>query len=155
MVKVIESTFQDKLKSIRLYNRKISEIDKGLLLYSKLQEISLTGNLIENVQNIPSLVKVLHLNANRIKNLPPLGEHKNLMHIGLSFNYIQSFSINKPFPLTLTSLDLSMNLLHRLVETVDAIKYLTNLRIVTFTVRIFNFRETQYSCYLPIEANFY
>jgi Leucine-rich repeat (LRR) protein len=154
VVKEIEKTFQDRLKTIRLYNRKITEIDKGLLLYSKLQEISLTGNFIENIQNIPSLVKVLHLNANRIKNLPYLGNLTDLIHIGLSFNYIQSFPSNKIFPNNLTSLDLSMNSLYDLVETVNAIKYLSNLKIATFMVLRVNFRETQYSCCPRIEANF-
>jgi Leucine-rich repeat (LRR) protein len=61
----VEKTFPEKLKTVRLQNQKISEIDPGLSIYSDIEVLSLTGNFIEKVENLPRLIKILHLNANK------------------------------------------------------------------------------------------
>lgn len=52
-------------KSLRLVNMSIREIDANFNSFQHLRELNLSGNLLLKVDNIPSTVEILDLNANR------------------------------------------------------------------------------------------
>lgn len=52
-------------ETLRLRDMDITEIDEGLLRFSKLRELSLTGNFIAELHHIPAAVSVLHVCGNR------------------------------------------------------------------------------------------
>ena len=58
--------FDTLLKSLRLNGKNIQKIDKAFLKYKEVTELSLTGNHITIVENIPPSVSVLFLNANKL-----------------------------------------------------------------------------------------
>ncbi|KAJ3269298.1 hypothetical protein HK104_005148 [Borealophlyctis nickersoniae] len=51
--------------TLRLHDRKINCIDSAMTQFKNLKELSLTGNWVEVVENLPSGLEILHLNANR------------------------------------------------------------------------------------------
>ncbi|KAL5035344.1 hypothetical protein BDV3_005292 [Batrachochytrium dendrobatidis] len=168
-------------KTLRLHGQGIKVMDASLSKFICLEELSLTGNLISTVQNIPESVKVLHLNANKLDQFPKVSHLKNLLHLGISYNTIstvshppstkqvQSITSAKPklmtsriqtlkgltsptlhaqsiqpskaltmllkmdtvFPLTIVSLDLAWNNLCNLEETVNHLKVLPLLKILS------------------------
>ncbi|KAI9205228.1 uncharacterized protein BJ171DRAFT_70145 [Polychytrium aggregatum] len=129
------------LKSLRLVDRKIGDIDSKMLAFRNLTELSLTGNHLEAVGHLPKSLKTLHLNANRIQMMPFLGGLTALQHVGLAYNQIKAFRAAsstmspKPragprdlFPASLVSLDVSWNSLESLDEIVETLQGLPNLK---------------------------
>ena len=55
---------QGFMKTLRLHDEKIHDMDENILQFRNLKELSLTGNYIENVQHLPPSIEILHLNAN-------------------------------------------------------------------------------------------
>ena len=51
--------------TLRLHGKHIQELDSELIKFINVKELSLTGNLIKHVKNIPPQVELLHLNANK------------------------------------------------------------------------------------------
>ncbi|KAJ3257461.1 hypothetical protein HK103_004536 [Boothiomyces macroporosus] len=67
--------YKKLLKNVRLHGKKIIELDPGLQLYSSIVDLSLTGNFIDEIKNLPKSIEKLHLNGNRGSlslNLPTL-----------------------------------------------------------------------------------
>ena len=60
------------LKSLRLVERDIHEIDQHLARMKKLEILELTANKIERLQNLPSSLKVLRATGNRYIHSSPL-----------------------------------------------------------------------------------
>ncbi|KAL2919150.1 hypothetical protein HK105_201423 [Polyrhizophydium stewartii] len=81
-------------RTLRLHGRKIARIDEGLLKFKNLTELSLTGNLIAQVEHIPASVQILHLNANMITVAPNVAHLDKLMHLGLSFNKLDTLLVS-------------------------------------------------------------
>ncbi|KAI8929239.1 hypothetical protein BC831DRAFT_396609 [Entophlyctis helioformis] len=81
---------QTVFKSLRLHGKGITKIDTMLLGFKALTELSLTGNLISEVDHLPLSLEILHLNANRITVPPMLAHLDALVHVGLSYNTITS-----------------------------------------------------------------
>ncbi|KAI8801280.1 hypothetical protein BJ742DRAFT_874045 [Cladochytrium replicatum] len=151
------------IHTLRLVNRRIEVIDAGGLLEQMkgLRELSLNGNRIERVDNVPARLEVLCLNANLLAMCPNLGRHENLLHVGLACNRIGSLNsvdshdacakkprggiptqlsplpdrsgtVGRWIPRSLVSLDLSYNNLCDLGETLDLLRAATStLRILT------------------------
>ncbi|KAJ3369555.1 Leucine-rich repeat-containing protein 43 [Kappamyces sp. JEL0680] len=123
--------FKSKIKTLHLQGQHIDELDTGLLEYVSLQELSLTGNCFAEVKNLPPLLKVLHLNANTLSDLPMLGRLSELIHLGIAHNDILSLGVPDimlHLPLSLVSLDLAWNRLTDLSETISAIRRLPKLK---------------------------
>jgi hypothetical protein len=51
-------------KTLWLSQKGINTMDSGLRRFKNLVELSLTGNVIDKVENVPSNIEILHLNAN-------------------------------------------------------------------------------------------
>ena len=52
-------------KTLRLVNQGIEFIDELLLEFKNLEDLSLTGNLLQKIEYIPQTIQILHLNANK------------------------------------------------------------------------------------------
>ncbi|XP_051807191.1 leucine-rich repeat-containing protein 43 isoform X2 [Acanthochromis polyacanthus] len=80
--------------TLRIVDKGVSDVDDGLLKFSKLEELVLSANQISEIQaeNLPSSLKILELRANRLSSLnsftgrlPPC-----LQYLGLSHNSLGS-----------------------------------------------------------------
>eukprot|EP00842_Homolaphlyctis_polyrhiza_P003790 jgi/Hompol1/4411/HPOL_003656-RA len=65
-------------RTMRLHGCKINQIDSELVKFVHLKELSLTGNLINQIQNIPESVEILHLNANLVHTLDAKSRHESV-----------------------------------------------------------------------------
>ena len=63
-LKLSMSELLNIFKSLRLVNLSIKEIDSNFICFNSLVELNLTGNLLNAIENIPSGVEILDLNAN-------------------------------------------------------------------------------------------
>jgi hypothetical protein len=100
-----------------------------------LEELSLTENLLSVINNLPKRLKILHVNANRyisltrLKELPNLSKSRELIHVGFSYNFIESIK-KECFYNTIVSLDFSWNLLLDLENTIESLSCLPNLKLL-------------------------
>ncbi|XP_043966978.1 leucine-rich repeat-containing protein 43-like [Gambusia affinis] len=82
------------LKTIRITGKNVSCIDKGLLKFSKLEELVLSGNLISEIpaKHLPSTLKILELQANRLTSVSGLASSPppQLKYLGLGSNSLGS-----------------------------------------------------------------
>ncbi|XP_027888826.1 leucine-rich repeat-containing protein 43 [Xiphophorus couchianus] len=80
--------------TIRITGKNVSSIDKGLLKFSKLEELVLSGNLISEIpaKHLPSTLKILELRANRLSSLSDLAScpPPQLQYLGLGSNSLGS-----------------------------------------------------------------
>ncbi|XP_054904723.1 leucine-rich repeat-containing protein 43-like [Poeciliopsis prolifica] len=81
-------------KTIRITGKNVSCIDEGLLKFSKLEELVLSGNLISEIpaKHLPSTLKILELRANRLSSLRGLASSPppQLQYLGLGSNGLGS-----------------------------------------------------------------
>ncbi|KAG7489265.1 hypothetical protein JOB18_008184 [Solea senegalensis] len=77
-------------KTLHIVDKGVSVVDKGLLKFSKLEDLVLSANKISEVpaDNLPRTLKVLELHANWLPHLISLNsdKHPHLQHLGLSSN---------------------------------------------------------------------
>ncbi|XP_030085960.2 leucine-rich repeat-containing protein 43 [Serinus canaria] len=126
------------VKSLRILDKGVEEVDEGLLQFQQLEELILSANHISRVTSahLPRTLKVLELCYNDVDDLqdlcaqPPL----ELQHLGLGYNRLCGPSQEKHFTVdfwpNLVSLDLSFNSLTDLLGLVSQLSTLQNLRIL-------------------------
>ncbi|KAJ3101701.1 Leucine-rich repeat-containing protein 43 [Phlyctochytrium planicorne] len=64
-----EDFLYDYFETLRLVNLGIGAIDPATLKFKNIKELSLTGNLISQIANLPEELQILHVNANWITEL--------------------------------------------------------------------------------------
>ncbi|ORX52146.1 L domain-like protein [Piromyces finnis] len=141
---IVDISIENKLsiyqyfKSLILINKNITYIDKNFKQFESLKYLSLTGNYIKNIENLPTNIEKLHLNANLISEWPNFSGFNKLIHIGLSYNKISSFyspllkNMNDIIPNTIISLDLSYNNFENIVMIINVLSQINNLKILSF-----------------------
>lgn len=119
---------------LRLVDRNINEVDRGLLKFTNLTELSLTGNSLTSVvgSHLPRSLTVLQLFANKFTDLKDLTVNPppNLQHLGVGYNHLTDVSsyICPYYWPNLLSLDLSYNKIGRVKPTLEALSGLVTLR---------------------------
>ncbi|XP_067911596.1 leucine-rich repeat-containing protein 43-like [Heterodontus francisci] len=124
------------LKSLRIINKQVCEVDKDLLKFQDLEELTLSVNRITtlNSTNLPRKLKVLELCGNEISSLKELccSPPPKLQHLGLSHNKLSLDSeyeyLSAEFWPNLISLDLSFNDFENLPDIVAKLSLLPNLK---------------------------
>ncbi|GFS01382.1 leucine-rich repeat-containing protein 43 [Elysia marginata] len=120
-------------KTLRIVDKDVTKVDKKLLRLKNLEEITLSANLITNVnsKNLPASLKVLELCANSISDVSSLCVRPPLLHhLGLGRNcvsFIGDYITGDYWP-NLLSLDLSHNNLCDLMEIIRKMTTLPKLR---------------------------
>ncbi|XP_042193582.1 leucine-rich repeat-containing protein 43 isoform X2 [Callorhinchus milii] len=143
------------LKSLRIVNKHVGEVDKQMMNFRKLQELNLSVNNITTVNSahLPKTLKVLELCVNEISSLKELCSSPlpDLQHLGLAYNKLARSSLSEyltaAFWPQLVSLDLSFNNLLGLQELVTQLRRLPNLRNLILQGNPLNFLP-QYRGYL-------
>lgn len=117
------------MNTLVLHNQKISNLDlKFSKKFKGIKTLSLSGNLLQNIESLPSSLEVLHLNANKFTNVPKkLSSIANILHLGLAYNYIQVLTSTTAIQ-SLVSLDLSHNQLHNMDDTITELKKIPKLK---------------------------
>jgi len=120
--------------TLRLVDRNINEVDRGLLKFTNLQELSLTGNCLTSVvgAHLPKSLTVLQLFANKFTDLTDLAINPppNLQHLGVGYNQLTDLSsyMSPYFWPNLLSLDLSHNRIGHVMPTLQTLSQLISLR---------------------------
>ncbi|NXI07879.1 LRC43 protein, partial [Irena cyanogastra] len=126
------------VRSLRILDKGVEEVDEGLLQFQQLEELVLSANHISRVTSahLPRTLKVLELCCNAVGDLQDLCAQPppELQHLGLGYNQLCGPSQEKHFTVdfwpNLVSLDLSFNSLTDLLGLVSQLCTLQNLRIL-------------------------
>ncbi|XP_053849756.1 leucine-rich repeat-containing protein 43 isoform X3 [Vidua macroura] len=126
------------VKSLRILDKGVEEVDEGVLWFQQLEELVLSANHIRTVTSahLPRTLKVLELCYNAVGDLQDLCAQPppELQHLGLGYNQLCGPSQEKHFTVdfwpNLVSLDLSFNSLTDLLGLVSQLSTLQNLRIL-------------------------
>ncbi|NXD30492.1 LRC43 protein, partial [Spelaeornis formosus] len=126
------------VRSLRLLDKGVEEVDEGLLRFQQLEELVLSANHISRVTSahLPRTLKVLELCYNAVGDLQDLCAQPppELQHLGLGHNQLHGPSQEKHFTMdfwpNLVSLDLSFNSLTDLLGLLSQLSTLQNLRIL-------------------------
>ncbi|XP_064583081.1 leucine-rich repeat-containing protein 43 [Zonotrichia leucophrys gambelii] len=132
------SSVSQLVKSLRILDKGVEEVDEGLLQFQQLEELILSANHISRVTSahLPRTLKVLELCHNDVDDLQELCAQPppELQHLGLGYNQLCGPSQEKHFTVdfwpNLVSLDLSFNSLTDLLELVSQLSTLQKLRIL-------------------------
>ncbi|XP_068064592.1 leucine-rich repeat-containing protein 43 isoform X1 [Anomalospiza imberbis] len=126
------------VKSLRILDKGVEEVDEGVLRFQQLEELVLSANHISRVTSahLPRTLKVLELCYNAVGDLQDLCAQPppELQHLGLGYNRLcgpsQEKHLTVDFWPNLVSLDLSFNSLTDLLGLVSQLSTLQNLRIL-------------------------
>ncbi|NWT78872.1 LRC43 protein, partial [Lanius ludovicianus] len=126
------------VKSLRILDKGVEEVDEGVLRFQQLEELILSANNISKVTSahLPRTLKVLELCCNAVCDLRDLCARPppELQHLGLGYNQLcgpsQEKHLTVDFWPNLVSLDLSFNSLTDLLGLVSQLSTLQNLRIL-------------------------
>ncbi|NWW77622.1 LRC43 protein, partial [Climacteris rufus] len=126
------------LRSLRMVDKGVEEVDEGVLRFQQLEELILTANRISRVTSahLPRTLKVLELCCNAVCDLQDLCARPppELQHLGLGYNRLcgpsQEKLLTVDFWPNLISLDLSFNSLTDLLELASQLSTLQKLRIL-------------------------
>ncbi|KAJ3116251.1 Leucine-rich repeat-containing protein 43 [Phlyctochytrium bullatum] len=110
--------------TLKLLNAGIRELDTGVLRFKNMKELSLTGNLIEKLSNLPPELTILHVNANNLSECPDISQ----VCAGNPASTVW-------FPMNIVSIDLSGNDLEDLEETIAMLENARNLKILSLLER--------------------
>lgn len=122
-----------RLRTLKLRNCGILEMDDGLLKLSTLEELNLSRNKLYCVRNLPP--SLLSFNAfdnsiNRLELSDSIAA-KHLLHLGLGYNHVSSVEPWIQDCSSLLSLDLSYNCICNLEATLAALSsFVPRLRIL-------------------------
>ncbi|XP_053375749.1 leucine-rich repeat-containing protein 43-like isoform X3 [Mercenaria mercenaria] len=120
-------------KTLRIVGKNVTYIDSNLLKFKNLEELTLSCNLISEIDSrcLPSNLKVLEACANEVSDLSSLcAKPPKLIHLGLGYNklsFIGDYLTGQYWP-QLLSLDLSNNNLSDLLDVVRKLSSLPKLR---------------------------
>ncbi|NWS32676.1 LRC43 protein, partial [Polioptila caerulea] len=126
------------VKSLRILDKGVEEVDEGVLQFQQLEELILSANQISRVPSahLPRTLKVLELCYNAVGDLQDLCTQPppKLQHLGLGYNRLCGPSQKKHLTVdcwpNLVSLDLSFNSLSDLPGLVFQLSTLQNLHIL-------------------------
>ncbi|NWS09592.1 LRC43 protein, partial [Motacilla alba] len=126
------------IKSLRILDKGVEEVDEGVLQFQQLEELVLSANHISRVTSahLPRTLKVLELCYNAVGDLQDLCAQPppQLQHLGLGYNRLcgpsQEKHLTVDFWPNLVSLDLSFNSLTDLLGLVSQLSTLQSLRIL-------------------------
>ncbi|XP_012586298.1 PREDICTED: leucine-rich repeat-containing protein 43 [Condylura cristata] len=133
-----EAFFYTYFRSLRVVDKEVDEVDKGLLRFQRLEELVLSANRIREIDaaHLPPTLKVLELYGNQVGSLqglcarpPPLLQHLGLGHNGLLGTLDSAFLASGHWP-NLVSLDLSFNGLTGLQRVLAGLSSLPRLRLL-------------------------
>ncbi|KAF6082014.1 leucine rich repeat containing 43 [Phyllostomus discolor] len=136
---MLKDTFlHSYFRSLRVVDKQVSLVDRGLLKFPRLEELVLSANQIKEVAaaNLPPTLKVLELYDNAITSLESLCARPPpaLQHLGLGHNKLlgpqQSLYLTAEHWPNLVSLDLSFNDLMDLQGMVASLSTLQRLRLL-------------------------
>ncbi|NXX73409.1 LRC43 protein, partial [Spizella passerina] len=130
------SSVSQLVRSLRMLDKGVEEVDEGLLQFQQLEELILSANHISRVTSahLPRTLKVLELCHNDVDDLQDLCAQPppELQHLGLGYNQLcgpsQEKHLTVDFWPNLVSLDLSFNSLTDLLGLVSQLSTLQNLR---------------------------
>ncbi|KAK7475045.1 hypothetical protein BaRGS_00033726 [Batillaria attramentaria] len=120
-------------RTLKIVDKGVTDVDKGLLKLQNLSELTLTANFIHTVnsKHLPQSLQVLELCANEISDISPLCIRPPfLLHLGLGYNricFIDDYITGDYWP-ALLSLDLSNNNLTDLLDIIRKVSTLPKLR---------------------------
>jgi len=101
--------FLRHLTTLRLYQTGIETIDPAFQDLTHLTELTLSGNSIQVLENLPPNLETLNAHTNRIASVGELSHLQKLYHLGLGFNILESIeSLDQDLP-HLRSLDVGYN----------------------------------------------
>ncbi|XP_056359973.1 leucine-rich repeat-containing protein 43 isoform X2 [Oenanthe melanoleuca] len=126
------------VKSLRILDKGVEDVDEGLLQFQQLEELILSANHISRVTSahLPRTLKVLELCCNAVGDLQDLCAQPppELQHLGLGYNQLcgpsQEKHLTADFWPNLISLDLSFNSLTDLPGLVSQLSTLQNLQVL-------------------------
>ncbi|XP_077731592.1 leucine-rich repeat-containing protein 43 isoform X2 [Canis aureus] len=133
-----DTFFYSYFRSLRVVDKQVNLVDKGLLKFLKLEELVLSANQIKEVDaiNLPPTLKVLELYGNKITSMECLCAHPppRLQHLGLGHNKLlgplESLYVTADHWPNLVSLDLSFNDLTDLQGMITSLSTLQHLRLL-------------------------
>lgn len=120
------------LKSLRMFNNKVTEVDDRLGQMKMLEELSLRSNNVVDVEPIKDLSNLQNLDIanNSIRGLPEdIGGMKSLVDLDAATNSIRTLPDSISELSKLKSLNVSSNRLKRLPESITKLKNLKNLYV--------------------------
>lgn len=112
--------------TLKLESQGITRMDEHIPGFASLQELSLAGNAITRIENLPPNLVQLNLSTNQLAELTALGPvGAQLHHVCLGYNQLTNATtdLEQPFP-ALVSLDLSHN---RFTDLTDLLAKLAKL----------------------------
>ncbi|XP_022372805.1 leucine-rich repeat-containing protein 43 [Enhydra lutris kenyoni] len=133
-----DTFFYSYFRSLRVVDKQVSLVDKGLLKFLKLEELVLSANQIKEIDaiNLPPTLKVLELYGNKISSVECLCTRPppHLQHLGLGHNKLlgplESLYVTADYWPNLVSLDLSFNDLTDLQGLIASLRTLPHLRVL-------------------------
>ncbi|XP_006894769.1 PREDICTED: leucine-rich repeat-containing protein 43 [Elephantulus edwardii] len=137
-LKITDAFFYSYFRCLRVVDKEVSLVDRGLLKFLNLEELVLSANRIKVVDaaNLPPTLKVLELYGNEVSSMQCLCDHPppGLQHLGLGHNKLQgpleSLYVTADHWPNLVSLDLSFNNLTDLQSMLGAVRSLRQLRLL-------------------------
>ncbi|KAM6166401.1 leucine-rich repeat-containing protein 43 [Erethizon dorsatum] len=133
-----DTFFYSYFRSLWVVDKQVSQVDKDLLKFLKLEELVLSANRIKEVDaaNLPPTLKVLELYGNELGSMECLCAHPppGLRHLGLGHNQLcgpsESLYVTASHWPNLVSLDLGFNDLMDLRGMVASLRSLGRLRVL-------------------------
>uniref|UniRef100_A0A7N5KGN2 Leucine rich repeat containing 43 n=1 Tax=Ailuropoda melanoleuca TaxID=9646 RepID=A0A7N5KGN2_AILME len=133
-----DTFFYSYFRSLRVVDKQVSLVDKGLLKFLKLEELVLSANQIKEIDavNLPPTLKVLELYGNKMSSMECLWTRPppHLQHLGLGQNKLlgplESLYVTADHWPNLVSLDLSFNDLTDLQGMIASLSTLPHLRLL-------------------------
>ena len=129
------------IRSIDLWDNKISSVDVDLSCLVHLQELDLSYNDIDSVEKLGNLSNLISLQIqnNQIKKISGLKHLDKLLSLNLSYNQIESLDgLKNLFQLQ------ELQLQHNRISDVSTIKGLKNLEILKIESNNVSFTDIEY-----------
>eukprot|EP00736_Rhodelphis_marinus_P002639 Rmarinus@m.4559 len=121
-----ETAITSHFRNLRLNNLKIKTIHPDFRKFTNLEYLSLVGNQLTELCNLPSSVKQLSASSNCFEEIPVLDSPENIVQLSLGYNLISTPEGVTAFSNVL-SLDLSWNNLTSLYDVLSALQELPHL----------------------------
>jgi len=126
--------FLTSLTTLRLYKAGIVELDKAFMKLENVTEVTLSGNSIEVLQNLPPKTQVVQAQCNLINRIGDLGPCSQVIaHLGLSFNKMEELSsLQQDLP-EMRSIDLGCNAICERDKALDVLVRFPRLKNLVLT----------------------